>query len=603
MTLNEDLAGKIVELLKNAQDGAKNALHAFQTGDISIFARIMSEMQNAILSVQESLAPFSQVLTMSQCFNIIANIQNSIINLVDRISGADSRRAGIILEFEIIPLLAELKEDIYFFCLIYPDKDRMDRYYKDEFAQNHQNEYIRDGKARFDVSLIVVAWNKLDYTRQCMESLLKYTDVVGLNCEIITINHGSTDGTNEYFESFPHEKKINFKVNMCTIANSYLLRIAEGKYCVSISNDVVLTSNWLENLLSCIRSDDKIAIVCPAISNTSNLQSIDISYSNLEEMHEFAMANNKLNPDLWEERVRLCPPIAMLSMNIVNKTGFYDRYFIHMEFADDDAGVVFRRNGFKQILQRDTFCHHFGSVTLGDAQRKNSTLEKSRKLFLDKHGFDPWGLGFCYDSNVINSLDFNSTGQVNILGIDAGMGSTPLQIKNELRHKGNTNVVLYNFSEDIQFMPDLEPYSDHFNLGSVEDLVSTYNGTQFDYIYIGKMIEEYTNFEDILFTLKKLIKKNGQLIFQINNPYNIFSLYELSVLKIPQDGEKFTRIDPFWFVSYLRNIFPQCDLSAIRNEVPDFLSEFYNNLLKMNKNNQNSGLILKTVVFQFRLRG
>lgn len=603
MTLNENLAGKIVELLKSAQDGAKNALHAFQTGDISTFARIMSEMQNAILSVQESLAPFSQVLSMSQCFNIITNIQNSIINMVDRISGADSRRAEIILEFEIVPLLAELKEDIYFFCLIYPDKDRMGRYYKEEFAKNHQNEYIRDGKAHFDVSLVVVAWNKLDYTRQCIESLLKYTDVVGLNCEIITINHGSEDGTKEYFESLPHEKKINFKKNMCTIASSYLLRIVEGKYCVSINNDVILTENWLENLIKCVRADDRTAIACPVTSNISNHQSIPVSYKNFEEMHKFAASYNISNPDLWDERVKLCPPVAIMNMDILNMTGFSDRYFVHMEFGDDDTGALFRRNGYKQILLCDTFCHHFGSITLGESQRINNTLEKSRKLFLDKFGFDPWNHGFCFDIEVINALDCKLQGGVKILGIDAGIGSTPLQIKNELRHNGNREALLYSFTTEKLFEPDLKPYSDYFTLDAIENIEACYEEIQFDFIYIGKMLEEYDCFESLMRSLKKMLKKNGQMIFKINNPYNVCAIYELSGFRMPGGEKRIQRLDPFWLHAYLGNLYAECRITANGNEIPAQLADFYKYLLKSSNGFANSEIFLKASTFHFTLKG
>lgn len=603
MSVNQELATKLVELFESAREGAKYALDSLKAGNIDMFARIMTDVENAILAAQENLITFSAQLSMSQCVNIIANIMNSIDNMADLIMNGDKRRGEIILEFEIIPLLAELKEDVNFFVLIYPDKYRMDRYYKEEFAINHQNEYIRDGKARFDISLVVVAWNKLDYTRQCIKSLFEFTDLEGLNCELITINHGSYDGTDEYFESLPHEKKINFKKNMCTIVSTYLLRVAEGKFCVSISNDVVLTRNWLENLLNCIRSDDKIAITCPVTPNTSNLQAISVSYSNIEKMQEFAAGYNVSNPNFWDERVKLCPPIAMLNMDILNKTGFCDRYFFHMEFIDDDAGVLFRRKGYKQILQQDTFCHHFGSVTLGESQRENRTLEKSRKLFFDKHGFDPWGTGFCYDLNIINNLDLNFPGQVNILGIDAGIGSTPLQIKNELRHKGNKKAVIYNFTEDIQFEPDLKPYSDHFTFGSVENLGSIYEEEQFHYIYIGKKLEEYADFESLLLTLKKILKKNGQLIFQIDNPYNVSGLYELSGFKMPGDVKRLSRLDPVWLLSHLRNTYSQCDIIALRNEIPAHLADFYNNILKANINNENSELFLQTAVFLFRLRG
>jgi len=602
MAVNQELAAELVAILESARKDAKYALECLKMGNIEMFARIMADVQNVICTANKNLVTVFSQLSLSQCFNISENILNSIGNMADRILNGDNRRGEIILEFEIIPLLDELKEDVYFFALIHPDKQRMDKYYKEEFALNHQNEYIRDARVKYDVSLVVVAWNKLEFTKQCIESLFEFTDLKGFNCELITINHGSTDGTGDYFETLPHEKKINFKKNMCMIALTYLLRVVEGRYCVLIGNDVVLTKNWIGNLLNCIRSSDKIAITCPVTPNTSNLQTIPVTYSNIENMHEFAVEYNVSNPNLWDERVRLCAPIAMVDMKAVNKIGLYDRYFFHMEFSDDDAGVLLRRKGYKQIHQRDTFCHHFGSVTLGDAQKGNGTLEKSKKLFFDKHGFDPWGIGFCYDQNIVNCLDLSLAGQVNILGIDAGIGSTPLQIKNELRHRCNKGAVLYNFTADKQFEADLKPYSDHFTFDSIESIGNTYEEEQFDFIYIGKKLEEYADFERFLLMLKKILKKNGQMIFQIKNPYNISVLYELSGFKMPQDVKWSSWIDPVWLLSHLRNTYSQCDIIVLNNEIPVHIESFYNSISKANSNNCNSEMFLKTAVFQFKLR-
>ncbi len=504
-----------VDLLKTTYDGAKYALNSYKTGDIETFANIMENIENAIANINQKLLPLSTQLEELQCFNIIDNLQNSLKNLENRINNGEFKRGEIILEFEIVPLLAELKEDLYFFTLIYPDKSKMDQYYKNEFARNHQNEYLLEGKTRFNVSIVVTAWNKLDYTKLCIENIFKYTDFKGLNCELITINHGSTDGTEEFFETLPHEKKINLKNNMCAISLTYPPRIVEGRYYVNISNDIIVTKNWLENMLRCMEEDNTTAVAVPTTPNISNYQSIDVQYNNIEEMHSFAENFNVSNSDLWEERVRLCPAVEIINMDIVNKIGFCDRYFRYMEFTDDDAGVRFRRSGYKQILLRDTYCHHFGSVTLGTAQKKNSTIEKSRKLFSEKHGYDPWGLGFCYDLNVIKSLDFNKKGHINILGIDAGVGSTPLQIKNELKRKGNRDVTLYNFATDGRFDFDLKLYSDVFIADDIKDLKNIFVDEKFDYIYVGKEIEEYHNYNYILQILNNKLCKGGSLI--INN--------------------------------------------------------------------------------------
>jgi GT2 family glycosyltransferase len=600
--MNIKMNNSIIDLLKTTYDAAKYALNSYKGGDIEIFASILENVEEAITNTNKNLLPLGAELEASQCFHIIANLQNSIKNMENRINNTEFQRGGIILEFEIIPLLAELKEDLYFFTLIYPDKSRMDEYYKNEFAKNHENEYVRDGKTRFDVSLVVTAWNKLDYTRQCIESLFGYTDLVGLNCELITINHGSSDGTEEFFETLPHEKKINFKENMCTVSLTYPTRIVEGRYYVNISNDIILTKSWLENMLACMKSDNKIAMAVPTTPNISNLQAIDAEYKNLEEMQHFAEEFNVSNPDLWDERVRLCPAIVIINMDIINQTGLCDRYFRNMEFTDDDEGALFRRNGYKQILMRDTFCHHFGSVTLGDAQRKNNTLEKGRQLYFEKHGFDPWMLGLCYDLNVIKSLDIGKTGHVNILGIDAGLGSTPLQIKNELRHKGNRDVHLYHFTTEEQFVSELKQYSDFLANGKIENLNDVFGGVQFDYIYFGKEIELYNNYEEILQNLKRMLHKDGELVVNLNNLNYIGNLYNTAHLQTPASEKKADWPDANRFVQSLEGKFTVKNILAVQTEIPSYMLPYYDSLIKSNGSNEEVGLVLKTAQFQFYLK-
>ena len=80
----------------------------------------------------------------------------------------------------------------------------MDDYYRGERAELYANRYIeraiRDGKYKYDLSLMVQAYNKLDYTRRCVNSLLANLPRTA-SWELILINNGSSDGTQEYFES------------------------------------------------------------------------------------------------------------------------------------------------------------------------------------------------------------------------------------------------------------------------------------------------------------------------------------------------------------------------------------------------------------------
>ena len=103
------------------------------------------------------------------------------------------------------------------------------------------------------VSIIIPCFNAVEYTKQCMESVLIHTNV---NYELILINNGSKDATKEYFNFLkkslkPHNflKKITilqFKENL-GVAKSLNLGISKslGKYICYLNSDTIVTKDWL----------------------------------------------------------------------------------------------------------------------------------------------------------------------------------------------------------------------------------------------------------------------------------------------------------------------------------------------------------------------
>ncbi len=55
------------------------------------------------------------------------------------------------------------------------------------------------------VSIVVLAYNQLEYTKQCIESISRYTSHI--DYELITVDNGSSDGTREYFNGLPHARR------------------------------------------------------------------------------------------------------------------------------------------------------------------------------------------------------------------------------------------------------------------------------------------------------------------------------------------------------------------------------------------------------------
>lgn len=115
-----------------------------------------------------------------------------------------------------------------------------------------------------EVTVCVQAYNRLEKTKRCVESILKYTQ--GIHYELLLLDHGSNDGTLEYFKSVSHpcKKIVRVTKNLGPqYATGRSMQLFSGRYCALVTNDAIVTKNWLSNLLRCLKSDPQIGMVVP----------------------------------------------------------------------------------------------------------------------------------------------------------------------------------------------------------------------------------------------------------------------------------------------------------------------------------------------------
>jgi len=375
------------------------------------------------------------------------------------------------------------------------------------------------------VSLVVIAYNHLDYTRQCIESIYRYTSHIDF--ELITINNGSTDGTEEYFNSLPHTKKISFPENLgvCKAIN-YGFRIAEGKYTMNVSNDIVATTHWLDNLLICMESDPKIGMAVPVCDASCNYQQITLPYQTMDEMQSLAARYNVSNPNLWEERLKLITYTGIYRTDLQKMLGGFDEDFNPGCYDDDAICFSIRRMGYKVIFAKDTFVHHFGSRSFNEEYAKDNTLQyRNRNLFIRKFGVNPYEVGVI-DFNVLNLLNYDGASGMNILGIGKSFGTTLLQLKNVCKSYGSKDIGLYYLSEQEGSMIELKTICDDCAHGSVDDVQERFGSRSYDYIVVESESRTLQNKEALFTTLYGLLNTGGQLVC---TAANATILYEIMV--------------------------------------------------------------------------
>lgn len=383
-----------------------------------------------------------------------------------------------------------------------------------------------------EVTIWIQAYNQLEKTKRCVESVLKHTKEI--NYELILVDNGSTEPEIlEYFKSVEYEPKKIMRFTKNLESGYPLSKICIGDiapFFVPIACDLVVTPNWLHNLLRCIKSDRKIGMVNPTSSNVSNQQSVDLRFSSYEEMEILAEQFNKSDPKKWEERTRLITLGTVYRKEALYAVGMplLDIGFFH-DFSDDDISYRIRHMGYKIILAKDTWIHHDHDYNLAYMKDYESNLMIGRNNFKEKHyGADAWVLSEIPWIDCINNLPICCESKAKILGVGVRSGEALLMLKNYLRKNSIYNVMLEAYTEEIEYRVDLCSVCDgQVVTDASNNLYRHFKGKLYDYILLERPVNEYADPIVLLDDMMSLLKEQGILMLRLTNTYNYIELLNL----------------------------------------------------------------------------
>ncbi|MFS0821629.1 glycosyltransferase family 2 protein [Bacillus sp. 1P02SD] len=520
--MDNQTAAQILGILQVGHEGIHYLEDCIQRGELSLSDLTVLDTMVELLEAIENVT--AQVLIPNRVNEINANIRFYIEQLKQSAINENVEKFVYDFRFHFRSLFRILEFEIAYIVENFVNKADYPHFYPDVGTVDHADIALRGEKAHCKVSVVLLAYNNLSYTRDCVESILKNTDDV--EYELILVDNGSTDGTKEYFDSILGAKVIHLKYNMHVVKGFNIgLMAAEGKYCAAVCNDFIFTPNWLKNLIICIESDRDIGYVSPGATSISNMQQISIPFSSKEEFQEKAREYNVSDPAKWEERVVLLPNVLCCPTALLDRIGYYDTRFFRGEFADDDISFRIRRAGYKLIYCADTVTYHYGSLTTANDHQTNS-LEEGRKTFVDKYCLDAW-LDARMTSAYLN-IDYSHLSNVrSILGVDVKCGATLLQIKNRIWSN-------YEIKPDLSVCTTEQKYE--IDVNSISENTFLFNNFyqfpkeligKIDLVYIEKPLDCYSDDLNIIFnSLSKVMNTNGKLIFMVNNSISIEALYE-----------------------------------------------------------------------------
>ncbi len=276
------------------------------------------------------------------------------------------------------------------------------------------DDYCRQIRNNHLASIIVLTLNQLGYTKRCLESIEKHTSVP---YEVIVVDNGSSDGTIQFLQQWvskAENRRVVYNADNLGFAKGSNIGIARanGQYIVLVNNDVVVTPKWLERLLACAARDASIGIVGALTNAVSGPQCVEQPVYDTESLvglDDFAKDWAQRHLGQRTPAVRVVGFCMLVRKSVIDNIGGFDERFGLGNFEDDDFCLRSALAGFKTMIARDCFVHHYGSRTfLGERIDYRCLMSRNWELFKEKWGLPrdlPLGAG--YDASTLLKQQFD----------------------------------------------------------------------------------------------------------------------------------------------------------------------------------------------------
>jgi len=234
------------------------------------------------------------------------------------------------------------------------------------------------------VSIIMLTFNGLEFTHQCLDSILKYADVP---YELLIIDNASRDGTREFLKRLENVKITynNENVGFGEGCNQGA-RSAISKYLLFLNNDTIVTGGWLSALVETAESNSDMGAVGSKILFLNGL---------IQEAGGVILKSGVCKTPgrgdypfedkyLYLREVDHCSATCLLvARNLFEDIGGFDKRYSPAYYEDIDLSMAIRDRGYKILLQPNSVIYHNEHTSMSEVHRKK-LMKRNRGLFKKK---------------------------------------------------------------------------------------------------------------------------------------------------------------------------------------------------------------------------
>lgn len=234
------------------------------------------------------------------------------------------------------------------------------------------------------VSIIVLTYNNLEFTYQCVANILKHTD---LPYELIIVDNNSQDGTREFLRRLHNVTMVYNDVNVgfSKGCNQGAAR-AKGKYLIFLNNDAVVTKGWVRPLVKTVEEKNNCGAVGGKILSFDGR--IQEAGGVVGRDGSCRVLGRGLPSDIpahnIERVVDHCTAACVLvRKDVFERVGGFDESYSPAYYEDVDLCMKIQNEGFILYYQPKSTVYH-NQNTSSTKKDVRKLMVRNKKLFKNK---------------------------------------------------------------------------------------------------------------------------------------------------------------------------------------------------------------------------
>lgn len=234
------------------------------------------------------------------------------------------------------------------------------------------------------VSILIITFNKVEYTFQCLETIKAYSDIP---YELIIVDNNSSDSTKYLLERIEHITIIRNRENIGFLkACNQGAAHAKGEFILFLNNDTQVGPNWLEQLVSTARKYPNCgAVGAKLVFPNGKLQEAGSIVWKDGSCTGYGRGDDPFNAEYsYPREVHYCSGALLLTpRELFLRLGKFDNLYEPAYYEEADYCMTLRKNGYRVMYQpvANIIHYEFGS---GKRDWAIALQKRNRERFVEK---------------------------------------------------------------------------------------------------------------------------------------------------------------------------------------------------------------------------